>query len=124
MPDPVTQTTMGASNAIPVSATIITIAGIATGLPNDLIFPGFAGSLWAIKSAQETSIFWRIVQLVIGTLLAAWVTHPFLYLVNQVFPVLSVVPPDILKYPVAMVAGWGGLTKLLKWLGEHSGASK
>ena len=124
MPDPITQVTAGMSPAVPAAATLITVAGIATGLPSDLIFPGFAGSLWAIKSAQETSIFWRIVQLVVGTLLAAWITHPFLFLVNQLIPVLNPVPPEVLKYPVAFLSGWWGLTRALGWFGERAGVIK
>ena len=43
------------------------VAGLATGLPADLIFPGFVGALWALRSMDEGGPWARVLQVIAGT---------------------------------------------------------
>lgn len=113
-----------ASDAAPVAAGLITIAGVATGLPNDLVFPSFAGALWALRRAEEDNLFWRIVQLLVGTLSAVWITPPALLIAGQIIPLLDHIPQEVLRYPLAMTVGWMGITGVLRWFGDRTGVSK
>ncbi|TMW77979.1 hypothetical protein FG147_02475 [Thauera sp. UPWRP] len=88
---------------------VITVAGVATGLPADMLLPGFVGALWAIRTADEGAVGWRVVQVVVGTLAAAWCA-----------PVLAGMAANtmgaethVVKFPLALVLGWGGLRFLL-----------
>lgn len=88
---------------------VITVAGVATGLPADMLLPAFVGSLWALRHADEGTMLWRTLQVVVGTLAAAWCA-----------PVLAGVASSttgaevhVVKFPLALVLGWGGLRFLL-----------
>lgn len=71
MPEP-TSTTSAAA----VAGGLITVAGIATGLPADLILPSFVGALWALRQAPEGGAWSRVLQVLAGTLLACWSATP------------------------------------------------
>lgn len=88
---------------------VITVAGVATGLPADMLLPGFVGALWALRSVDEGHVGWRVVQVVVGTLGAAWCA-----------PVLAAMAANtvgaevqLVRFPLALVLGWGGLRYLL-----------
>ncbi|MDD2991888.1 MAG: hypothetical protein PHI64_23405 [Zoogloea sp.] len=53
MPEPTTTT-----GAAAVAGGLITVAGIATGLPSDLILPSFVGALWALRFPAAFLIGW------------------------------------------------------------------
>lgn len=107
-----------------VAGGLITVAGIATGLPADLILPGFVGALWALRTAPEGGAWGRVMQVLIGTLLAAWTAAPLSLLAGQIAPQAASIPAHMLRYPAAFLIGWGGLTLLLRrverWMGEGS----
>jgi len=88
---------------------VITVAGVATGLPADMLLPAFVGSLWALRHADEGAIGWRVVQVVVGTLAAAWCA-PVLAGVASTTTGAEV---HVVKFPLALVLGWGGLRFLL-----------
>lgn len=90
-------------------AGIITVGGVATGLPADMLLPGFVGALWALRSVEEGRLVWRVLQVVVGTLGAAWSA-----------PVLATTAANLIgaevhlvKFPLALALGWGGLRYLL-----------
>lgn len=49
---PPAMTEPASTTSIAATAGGIMIAGLATGLPADLIFPGFVGALWALRTAE------------------------------------------------------------------------
>ena len=91
--------------AIASGGSIITVWGLVTGLPADLIFPAFIGALWALRTTDESRVFWRVIQVVGGTLVAAWATPAFAGLV----PVDLGLSSDTIRYPIAVACGWSGL---------------
>lgn len=117
MPEPTTTT-----GAAAVAGGLITVAGIATGLPADLILPSFVGALWALRCAPEGGAWSRVLQVLAGTLLAAWTAAPLSLVAGKIAPQAADIPTDMLRYPVAFVIGWSGLTLLLRrverWMGE------
>ena len=62
MTEPALTTTAGHA----LAGTGIMVAGIATGLPADLIFPSFVGALWALKTAEQGGPWARVLQVVAG----------------------------------------------------------
>ena len=56
------------TTAAAATAGSIMVAGLATGLPADLIFPGFVGALWALRSMDEGGPWARVLQVIAGTL--------------------------------------------------------
>lgn len=110
------------TGATAVAGGLITVAGIATGLPADLILPSFVGALWALRTAPEGGAWSRVLQVLAGTLLACWSATPLSLVAGQVMPEAADVPAQMLRYPLAFVVGWGGLSILLRrvgtWMGE------
>lgn len=101
------------ATASAAAATSIMLFGVATGLPADLIFPSFVGALWALRSAAEGGPWARALQVVAGTLFAAWSAVPASLMFAHVVPTAAGVPADMLRYPVAVCLGWGGLALVL-----------
>jgi len=99
----------------------IMIAGLATGLPAELIFPAFVGSLWALRTADQGGPWARAVQVLIGTLFAAWTAMPLALFAATLAPESAGVSPELLRYPVAFALGWGGLSILLDRIGRFMG---
>lgn len=109
MTEPATTT---AAHAL--AGTGIMVAGITTGLPADLIFPSFVGALWALKTAEQAAPWARVLQVIAGTLLAAWSAAPASIAAASI--AAATVVPDgthiessLLRYPIAFVIGWCGL---------------
>lgn len=102
----------------------IMVAGIATGLPADLIFPGFVGSLWALRVAGEGGAAWRVLQVIAGTLTAAWFAEPVSLVAGEVLPWIAKVPHEMRRYPLALLIGWGGLSIGLAWIGRYMSMPK
>ena len=90
----------------------ITVAGVATGIPPDLVLPGAAGAMYAVLRTDEGRAWGRVVQVVVGTLFATWCALPLSIVAADVMPILGKVPQDMLRYPLALVLGWGGLRAL------------
>lgn len=119
MTEPASTTT-----AVAAAAGSIMVAGIATGLPADLIFPGFVGALWALRTAEQGGPLARVLQVVIGTLLAAWSAVPVSLAAAAGAPEFARVDPLLLRYPVAFLLGWGGLSIVLARVGKIMGGSQ
>lgn len=97
-----------------LAGTGIMVAGIATGLPADLILPSFVGALWALKTAEQGGPWARVLQVVAGTLFAAWSAHPASLAAASIttasmLPDGARIDPALLRYPLAFAIGWGGL---------------
>lgn len=118
MPEPTSTTTAAA-----VAGGLITVAGIATGLPADLILPSFVGALWALRQAPEGGAWSRVLQVLTGTLLACWSATPLSLVAGQVMPEAASVPSQMLRYPLAFVMGWGGLSILLQKVSAAMGGN-
>lgn len=87
----------------------IMLAGVATGLQADLVFPAFVGAIWSLKALDPGGgIAWRVLQVVVGTLIAAWATPVAAQVMNGMLPP-SLSGLDALRYPLAWAIGWGGL---------------
>lgn len=102
------------TTAAALGGSVITVAGIATGLPDDLILPAFCGALWALRGLDESGILARVSQVVAGTLIAAW-SAPALSLMASAS---LGVDPQFLRFPLAALIGWGGLRHLLPRVGQ------
>lgn len=113
MTDPATTATVHA-----IAGSGIMIAGLATGLPADLIFPSFIGALWALRTMENGGPWSRVLQVVAGTLLAAWSATPISLVAAEIVPSVAKVPHDLLRYPLAFVVGWGGLSLALTRAGK------
>lgn len=120
MTEPATTTT----TAHALAGTGIVFAGIATGLPADLIFPSFVGALWALRSVDEGGNWSRVLQVVAGTLFAAWSAVPAALAAASVVPHAAQIDPALLRYPVAFAIGWGGLSIVLNRIGRLMGGTK
>lgn len=107
-----------------IAGTGIVVAGIATGLPADLIFPSFVGALWALRTAEQGGPWARVLQVIVGTLLAAWSAVPVSMAAASVVPAAAQINTDLLRYPVAFAVGWGGLSIALDRVGRLMGGSK
>lgn len=118
MTEPATTTSVAAT------AGGIMIAGLATGLPAELIFPAFVGALWSLRSASEGSAIARVTQVLIGTLAAAWMAMPVTLAAASFVPEAASISADILRYPVAFALGWGGLSILLDRIGRLMGGPR
>lgn len=118
MTEPASTTTAAAT------AGSIMIAGLATGLPADLIFPGFVGALWALRTAEPGGPWSRVMQVVVGTLLAAWTAVPVSLAAASVVPQAAQIAPELLRYPVAFALGWGGLSFLLDRVARIMGGTR
>ena len=112
------------TTAAAATAGSIMVAGLATGLPADLIFPGFVGALWALRSMDEGGPWARVLQVIVGTLLAAWSAVPLSMAAASVVPQAAQINPELLRYPAAFAVGWGGLSILLERVGRIMGGSK
>lgn len=99
----------------------IMVAGVATGLPADLIFPGFVGAVWALRDVAEGGHWARVAQVVVGTLLAAWAAAPLALFAASVVPGAASIPAEMLRYPLAFAVGWGGLSIGLRRIGRVMG---
>lgn len=106
------------SASAPAISALISVAGIATGLPADLVMPGFAGALWALRQAPQGGLTWRVIQVLVGTLVGAWFTPAALYLASSIAPESAHIPHEVLRYPLAFVLGWRGLVIVLRWSGD------
>lgn len=116
-----TMTEPASTTSIAATAGGIMIAGLATGLPADLIFPGFVGALWALRTAEQGGPIARMVQVVVGTLLAAWTAVPVSLAAASIAPAAAQINPELLRYPVAFAMGWGGLSIVLARVGKIMG---
>ena len=111
-------------SAAATAGLLITVAGIPTGLPSDLVFPGFVGALWALRAIETGGVFARVGQVLAGTLLAAWSAHPVAQIAGGMLPASLSIATDSLRYPAAFCVGWGGLTIGLRWIGRLLGDQK
>ena len=107
MAEPTTHATAAAA-----FGSAITVAGVATGIPPDLVLPSAAGAMYALLRTDEGRHWARVVQVIVGTLFATWCAIPLSLVVADMVPVLNKVPSDVLRYPLALVLGWGGLRAL------------
>lgn len=112
------------TTAAAAAAGSIMVAGVATGLPADLIFPGFVGALWALRTAEQGGPWARVLQVLIGTLLASWTAVPVSLAAASIVPEAAAISPDLLRYPVAFALGWGGLSILLDRIGRLMGGTR
>lgn len=125
-PDPAATSaaTSTASTAASAGSSIM-VAGLATGLPAELIFPAFVGALWALRSAGQGGHLARVAQVIIGTLFAAWTATPVTLvaasITASITPEVSGISVDHISYPVAFCLGWGGLNIVLDRIGRHMG---
>lgn len=71
MPDPT-------ASAIAVTATGLSILGIATGLQPDILLAGFAGGLWA-QTYLDAAPFLRRVTLLVGSPIVAGYLSPLVF---------------------------------------------
>lgn len=101
----------------------IMIAGLATGLPADLILPAFVGAIASLRAAEEGGPWARVLQVFVGTLLAAWTAAPVTLLAGEIMPVTSRIPDEMMRYPVAFALGWGGLSLVLPRVGKLMGGA-
>jgi len=102
----------------------ILIAGVATGLPADLIFPAFVGALWSLRGMDEAGPWGCVLQVIAGTLLAAWMAAPVTLLAGDILPQVNKVPDEMLRYPIAFGLGWGGLSIAMKRITSLIGGAK
>lgn len=102
----------------------IMVAGLATGLPADLILPAFVGAIASLRTAEEGGPWARVLQVFVGTLLAAWTAAPVTLLAGEILPAASRVPVEMLRYPVAFSLGWGGLRLVLPRVEKLMGGAK
>lgn len=91
---------------------VITVAGVATGVPPDLILPSAAGAMYALLHTKEGRPWGRVVLVVVGTLFATWCAIPLTLVAADMVPLLGKIPGDVLRYPLAFLIGWGGLRAL------------
>lgn len=107
------------------SVPIITIAGLNTGLPVDMILPSFVGAVWALVSVQEGRFVVRVTQVFFGTLLAAWSAQPIAGIAAgiavRMLPSGVSISSDALSWPVAFGIGYGGLSVGLRWIRRRLG---
>lgn len=113
-----------ASTAIAAGASGVMVFGIATGLPADLIFPAFVGALWALRSVEEGGPWARALQVFVGTYLAAVSTQPVTLWAADIIPGVKQIPAEMMRYPVAWLIGWGGLSIALRRIGLLVGGEK
>lgn len=109
---------------IALAATGITVFGVATGLPPDLILPSFCGALWALRSCGQASMLTRISQVFAGTMFATWMTPVAALLVGKFLPEAAGVSPAALRFPVAVLLGWGGLSLVLPLIEKRFGGQQ
>ncbi len=102
----------------------IMVAGLATGLPADLILPAFVGALASLRAMEEGGPWARVLQVFAGTLIAAWTAAPVSLLAGDILPAASRVPIEMLRYPVAFLLGWGGLRFVLPRFEKIMGGAK
>lgn len=103
---------------------VITVAGLATGVPPDLILPSFCGALWALRAVEQGGIVARGLQVVAGTLLAAWCAPALSQMAAALVPAAAGVDPALLRFPVAALVGWGGISILLPRVGRMMGGQQ
>lgn len=102
----------------------IMVAGLATGIPAELILPAFVGALASLRAMDEGGPWARVMQVFAGTLLAAWTAAPVTLLAGDILPIASRVPAEMLRYPVAFSLGWGGLRFVLPRVEKLMGGTK
>lgn len=103
------------------SAATVTLFGIATGLPADLIAPAFVGALWSLRMYQEVGVMSRVSQVAVGTLAGAWAAIPLSTVIGGFLPAAAGVAAPAVKYIVAFGAGFGGLYAMERWLFKRGG---
>lgn len=101
----------------------IMVAGLATGLPSDLILPAFVGALASLRAMEEGGPWARVLQVVAGTLAAAWAAQPVTLLAGDVAPWIDRIPDEMMRYPIAFCLGWGGLSLVLPRVGKIMGGA-
>lgn len=99
----------------------IMVAGLATGLPADLILPAFVGALVSLRAIEEGGPWARVMQVVASTLAAAWAAQPVTMLAGDVAPWIDRIPDEMMRYPIAFSLGWGGLSLVLPRVGKIMG---
>lgn len=105
--------TMAETTTTAVASTAITMAGLATGLPPELILPAFSGALWSIRGARKGGVLGRVWQVATGTLFGAWASQSAAAFVTGIWPALQTASG--IKYPTAFAVGFMGLRLLEAW---------
>jgi len=104
---------MAEATTITATGAALTVAGLATGLPPELIIPAFIGALWSIRAARQTSVISRLWQVTTGTLFGAWSAKSAVAFATGMWPAVSAAAD--LKYPAAFAVGFFGLKLLDAW---------
>lgn len=94
-----------------VSAAFLTIAGVSTGIPLDLLPPAFLGALWSLRAHPPASLWWRVAQVFGGALCGAWTAPLAAHYLHVIAPGAEAVP-QVARYPIAIALGFGGLRLL------------
>lgn len=111
-----------AGSVISVVGGIIHVAGIATGIPPELILPAFVGSLVGLRKADPGGTAARVAQVCVSTLLATWGAAVVVAMAAGLLPVVfAQLDPVVSRYPAAFGLGWGGLRLVLPWIERHFG---
>lgn len=105
MADPTILTTATAS------AAVLTVAGVSTGIPLDLVVPAFLGALWSLRYHPPAGLAVRVCQVVTGALFAAWLTPVVAHSMGALIPGVTA-GPDLVRFPAAFAIGFGGLRVL------------
>lgn len=102
-----------ATHAAASAASVITVSGLATGLPADLILPAFVGALWSLRAAKQSGLVMRVWQVATGTLGAAWGSQAAAAALIGFMPTVAGAPN--IKYFVAFGMGFSLLRLLDAW---------
>ncbi len=92
---------------------VLTVAGISTGIPVDVLLPAFMGALYSLKNMEEGGFGARLTQVIGGTLFAAWSAPYAASAIAYFLPAVQHVDPAGVRFPAAALLGWGGLTLVL-----------
>lgn len=99
MPEPTS------SLAATVTATGLTLFGVATGLHPSILLAGLAGGLWAL-SYQEPSPAWRrIAVTVMAAVIAGYLTPAVAAGVTSISAWPNAVTRDLVQLPIAVLIG-------------------
>lgn len=93
------------------SAAVLTVAGVSTGIPLDLIAPAFLGALWSLRVRPPAGLLTRVGQVVIGALFGAWTAPVVAHSVGGLLPGVSA-GPELVRFPAALAIGYAGLRML------------
>ena len=94
------------------SVGIITIAGISTGIPPEVLWPALAGALASLIYWPQGSPVVSAAKVILSTLFSAWTVPVAAKLLESALPSASTIPMEVIKFPAAFGLGFGGL-KLL-----------